>query len=209
MSPIDANNYGGAIYDAGGLVIQASRIANNYAYSSGGGISVAGCDTRGCVSGNVDIQTSILSNNTANAADSTMGGNGGGGGIFVDARSDNFGIIGSIDNSTFTYNSTLGFGAGINNQGIAANIFNTTFSYNLNCTPIPGAGECAQGDPTTAGGAIYNDASAILLQVTQCTFYGNRALQGAGIYNEASDLSPGRFDDIPVEATGVYIPLCH
>ena len=117
------------------------------------------------------------------------------------------GSIGSIDNSTFTYNSTLGFGAGINNQGSAANIFNTTFSYNLNCTPIPGAGECAQGDPTTAGGAIYNDASALLLQVTQCTFYGNRALQGAAIYNEAPYVIPtiSMFDDIPVETAGVYI----
>ena len=85
--PTDANNYGGAIYDAGNLVIQASRIANNYAYSSGGGIFVAGCTGGGCVPGNVDIQTSILSNNMANAADSTTGGDGGGGGIFVDASS--------------------------------------------------------------------------------------------------------------------------
>ena len=84
--PTDAGTYyRGAIYDAGNLVIQASRIANNYAYSSGGGIFVAGCYWWGVRSpGNVDIQTSILSNNMANAADSTTGGDGGGGGIFVD-----------------------------------------------------------------------------------------------------------------------------
>ena len=187
----DSGNGGGVFVASGAsLVLQSSKIGFNLADDSGGGIYVD-------CGGTLDAQFSIISHNTAEAAN-VLNLKGGGGGIYLAlcalAHNKKLGaVLGSLDNSTVSYNSTPGLGGGLNNQGSAQSILNSTFSYNLTCVSVPGSGECLIGsNPTGAGGGIYNDSTAVFLEITQSTFWANRSLQGGAIYNEeARATAPG------------------
>lgn len=169
----DAEN-GGAVFvdQSSSLSLTSSKIAFNHASDNGGGIYVA-------VGGSLSAETSIMSNNFANVSTTP---NGGGGGIYLG------GSIISLNNSSISHNRAYGMGGGLNNQGSAANIQNSTFSYNLTCFPLHGSGECeVNNNPTGTGGGIYNDASALLLEITQSTFWGNRSYRGGALYNESTN----------------------
>jgi len=185
------NGNGGAIYVAAfssnppfsplgcvTLTLNTVKLGHNFANDSGGGLYIG-------ESAQADISTTIISNNAAAGNDPTAGNNGGGGiAISVD------GSLSSMVNSSIMHNYSQGLGGGVNNQGIATDIANNTFAFNLNCVPVEGSGECEHGsDPSGVGGGWYNDSSAILLELTQNTFYGNIALSGGGLYNEAGPTS--------------------
>lgn len=181
---------GGAIFNAGSLVLQNSTLYNNVANDLGGAIYNAPGAT-------LDIQSSDIINNTALNA---LEGIGGGGGIF---NADGA-LIDSIDNSNISNNITPGFGAGINNQGEARNIFSSTIASNYSCTSVDG-GVCPDGEPTASGGGIYNATSAVILQLVNVTIANNVAYQGGGIYNDSEGFLPFVMDDIPAPFSGVYI----
>ena len=182
-SPPDSTNDGGAIYNAGCLILENTNLSNNTANDSGGGLYNAYTAT-------VDIQSTNISNNIALAAsaDDSSGSYAGGGGIFNEYKysapnNKALGQIVSIDNSSISKNITLGYGAGINNQGSANNIFSSTILYNYCCNSASVI-VCPKDSLTGGGGGIYQDGNAGSLEVFNSTIAYNQALNGGGNYNK-------------------------
>jgi hypothetical protein len=172
---------GGGILNSGTLILTNSTISDNSVsnFSTGEAGGIANFDTLtvidSTITGNsagqggaivnenfgvpsrLTITRSIFSDNSAHDA---FGGAGGG-------AIDNLGAL-TISDSTFSGDTAMDFGGGINNrggEGIMATINNSTFS----------------GNTATLGGGIFNSG---LMTLTGSTLSGNFAAdRGGGIFN--------------------------
>lgn len=173
---IDSNtsaNYGGAIYNNGGITtIKNSTIINNSATTYGGAIyNESGTINIGSSGSNTD--TTLFTNNYTN--DST----GEGGAIY------NKGTLHSYGGVTFTGNYGTTYGAIYNYPGATATFDHNTFSYNgfddYN-------GSTANNVVSTYAGAINTDG---IITITNSTFDHNAATTVGGAIGNSGTLTIG------------------
>ncbi len=166
-------NYGGASYYGNGYstaTISNSTFSGNMATYGGGIYSSLG---------NLRINTSTLTGNTAKSVSFFDGD---GGGIY---NAD----TATISNCTLSGNTAARYGGGIDNGGGTTTIGNCTFTSNTaqygggiygpatisNCT-------LANNTATRYGGGIYNGGSGTAT-ISNCILAGNMAQYGGGIWN--------------------------
>jgi hypothetical protein len=168
---------GGAIYNAGNLVIENCTIADNSAWAFGGGIYNGGT---------LSISTCSISGNQLQAYFGAGGYYTWGGGIYNDVN----GVL-LINNSLISTNkiqyhySWVALGAGIANRGKAVVVYSTISENSAN----PPRSDAFGG----SGGGIFNsgnllvDSSLISMNIAAGGIWG----EGGGICNGASIYSPG------------------
>ncbi|PUB09952.1 calcium-binding protein, partial [Yoonia sediminilitoris] len=167
----EGTGYGGAISNAGSLLLMNSTLSNNVVRNAGGAISNFGA---------LEVANSTFSYNSAFGAGGAIYSDAQGGAgvtvtnsIFSGNDADYGGAINihqgtmNVTNSTFVGNSADVDGGGILNYG-ALGVSNSTFSNN-------------RGD---LGGGIDNRGE---LEVTNSTFNNNYGAAAGGIYNFAGD----------------------
>jgi len=170
--------HGGAINNAGTLVIEDSVVSDNYTSGAGGGIF----NQR-----NLTVLRSVITRNFSAT---------GGGGIVntnlftscqvVSPCEDGQGIL-SIADSTISENVSGGgelggFGAGIMNADGVVDIAGSTINGNVS--------------NTGSGGGIYN--AAYTVNLTNVTVSGNRAALGGGIMNTGPSASTLHLNNVTI-----------
>ena len=192
LSNNSTDNSGGAIHNAGTMIIANSILSGNSAVSSGGAIFNRSGST-------LTVSNSTLSGNSATttAAGTSFGS---GGGIY----SQNASVL-TIVNSTLSGNSATnsggggvnnggssgGYGGGIYfNSGATLTIVNSTLSGNSASSPTCPTSYCNQGK---GGGLMLTGAiDSSTISVLNSTFTGNAAANyGGGIYLNGGTLTVG------------------
>ena len=170
-------NYGGAIYNDGGLTIENSTFTGNSAPHGLGG-AIYNYD------GALTVDNSTFTNNNASE--------GAGGAIY------NFDGALTVDNNTFTGNAAnVGYGGAIYND-IGSTLTGTNDIFTNNTATYGGGAICNDGGltvdnstftgnsaPYGNGGAINNEGGGILTE-TNDTFNNNTATYGGAIYNDGA-----------------------
>ena len=167
---------GGAISASATVIATNCIFQNNKASGLGGAIYGASGVT-------IEIHGSTFTSNTATMGGGAIYGSGAvsASGSTFTSNSSSSGAGGAIDlvdpgavgvdTSTFSSNTSAEDGAAISNSSVtnSGNIATSTFSSNTTAT----------GD----GGAIANELVGAGIGITNCTFVGNSAIEGAGTFN--------------------------
>ncbi|MES2439477.1 MAG: choice-of-anchor Q domain-containing protein [Verrucomicrobiota bacterium] len=162
-----ASGSGGAIYCGGDLDIQNSSFTGNSA-NSGAGIFLA--------HRSINLENTIFSSNAASNQGGAIYARGtlsmrncvvtghtasSGGGIHI--QRDTLPLIATLENSTISDNSVVGYGGGIYNFGGTLTLRNST---------------CSRNYAAPSGGGIYHHNGSLLIE--NSTLSGNRAKGDAG-----------------------------
>ena len=200
---------GGALHVSGSGAttdVQETYFALNQAANQGGALWNAD-------DSDMTVEGSVFSTNTASGSDSASGDDpGDGGGAIYDAGDGQLRVTGSqffrntadgegggggailsvggnftFTDSTVNMNTSVGDGAGVHVDTGRVDIAGVRFTRNM-------AGEDGSGDG--CGGALYNDADAVVT-ISGGVIFGNfAALEGGGIWN--SDSGDVRLDGLTV-----------